>query len=210
MKFIKIYGERNSGTIYLEWLVKKNLDAEILETYDVGWKHRLAPVSDELTEKIKKDVLFLCLVKNPYSWLLSMHKRPYFHESLRELSFSDFIKYSYGDYRNPVIMWNLKNQSYVDLSNFVEKHEIVRYEDILKDPATIINSMADKYGFKKSIFFKNIQNLLTNKHGMKSRKFHKDFYIKEQWRMKLRTNQINHINEYLDEDLMKKFNYSFV
>ncbi|MCD4788842.1 MAG: hypothetical protein K8R37_02485 [Bacteroidales bacterium] len=210
MKFIKIYGERNSGTIYLEWLVKKNLNTEILETYDLGWKHRLAPTEDEISEKTKKDVLFLCLVKNPYSWLLSMHKRPYFHESLRKLSFSDFIKYSYGDYRNPIIMWNLKNQSYLDLSNFVENHKIVRYEDVLKDPVTTINSLADKYGFKKPVFFKNIQNLLTNTHGMKSRKFHKDYFINEEWKKRLHNSNINHINKYLDKDLMEKFNYSFL
>ena len=210
MKFIKIYGERNSGTIYLEWLVKKNLNTEILETYDLGWKHRLAPTEDEISEKTKKDVLFLCLVKNPYSWLLSMHKRPYFHESLRKLSFSDFIKYSYGDYRNPIIMWNLKNQSYLDLSNFVENHKIVRYEDVLKDPATTINSLADKYGFKKTVFFKNIQNLLTNTHGMKSRKFHKVYFINEEWKKRLHNININHINKYLDKDVMEKFNYSFL
>ena len=100
MRFIKIYGEQNSGTIYLEWLLNKNLDTTLLDSYEFGWKHRMAPSEDELTDKIKQEVLFLCLVKNPYSWLISMHKRPYHHESLRKLSFFDFLKYSYGDYRN--------------------------------------------------------------------------------------------------------------
>lgn len=134
MKRVKIYGERNSGTIYLEWLLQNNLDIKMATTPDLGWKHRLAPVEDELTETVKKDIVFLCLVKNPYSWLLSMHKRPYHHEDLRKLSFTDFLRYSYGDYRNPIIMWNLKYQSYVKMQGFVENIQFIKYEDLLVDP----------------------------------------------------------------------------
>lgn len=210
MRFIKIYGEQNSGTIYLEWLLKKNLDATLLDSFDFGWKHRIAPMEDELTDKMKAEVLFLCLVKNPYSWLISMHKRPYFHESLRKLSFLDFLKYSYGDYRNPVVMWNLKNSSYLSLGTYVKFHEILRYEDILMDPSGFINTTADKYDFPKPTLFKNIPNLLTNSHGMKSQKFHKEYYLTEEWRKNLRHDHVQQINEWLDKDLIKKLNYSII
>ncbi len=65
MRFIKIYGQQNSGTIYLEWLLKKNLDAVLLDSFDFGWKHRVAPLEDELTEKMKNEVLFICTSKKP-------------------------------------------------------------------------------------------------------------------------------------------------
>lgn len=210
MRFIKIYGEQNSGTIYLEWLLKKNLDATLLDSYDFGWKHRVAPSVQELTEKMKQEVLFLCLVKNPYSWLISMHKRPYHHESLKKLSFLDFLKYSYGDYRNPVVMWNIKNQSYLNMNDFVKFHEIIKYEDILESPSTFINSLADKYGFPKPAIFKNISNLLTNSHGIKSQKFHKEYYLTEEWRKNLRHDHVQHINAWLDKNLMEKLNYSII
>jgi hypothetical protein len=210
MRFIKVYGEQNSGTIYLEWLLKKNLDAVLLDSYDFGWKHRIAPSEEELTQKMKLEVLFLCLVKNPYSWLISMHKRPYHHESLKKLSFLDFLKYSYGDFRNPIIMWNTKNESYFKMKNYVKFHEILKYEDILESPADFINSIADKYSFPKPAIFKNISNLLTNSHGVKSQKFHKEYYLTEEWKKNLRHDHVQQINTWLDKNLMEQLNYSLL
>ena len=210
MRFIKIYGQQNSGTIYLEWLLKKNLDAVLLDSFDFGWKHRVAPLEDELTDKMKNEVLFICLVKNPYSWLISMHKRPYFHESLRKLSFLDFLKYSYGDYKNPMIMWNIKNNSYLSMGGYIKFHEVLRYEDILADPSGFINNIAEKYNFPKPTIFKNISNLLTNTHGIKSQKFHKEYYLSEEWRKNLRHDHVQQINTSLDKELMLKLNYSII
>jgi hypothetical protein len=210
MRFIKIYGEQNSGTIYLEWLLKKNLDATLLDSYDFGWKHRVAPSEEELTEKMKQEVLFLCLVKNPYSWLISMHKRPYQHDSLRKLSFLDFLKYSYGDYRNPIVMWNIKNASYLSMNDYVKFHKIVKYEDILEEPAKFVDSIAEMFSFPKPAIFKNISNLLTNSHGIKSQKFHKEYYISEEWRNKLRHDHVKQINTWLDRSLMEKLNYTII
>ncbi|MCF8368000.1 MAG: hypothetical protein K9G76_03100 [Bacteroidales bacterium] len=210
MTLVKIYGERNSGTIYLEWLLKKNLEVDLHESFELGWKHRLAPSPEELTDDHKKNILFVCLVKNPYSWLLSMHKRPYNHESLRDLSFSDFLKYSYGDYRNPMVMWNMKYRSYVNMENYVDQHIIIRYEDALVDIKTTLNNLAEKFNIEKPELYKNIKNLLTNKHGIKSQKFHRDFYIEEKWKKSLRPNHLEVINQFLDKDLMNLFNYSIL
>jgi hypothetical protein len=210
MRFVKIYGDQNSGTVYLEWLLRKNLDATLLDSYDFGWKHRIAPLQDELTDNMKSEVVFLCLVKNPYSWLVSMHKRPYFHESLKKINFIDFLTYSMGDYRNPVVRWNLKNESYLKMGNYVKHHQVIRYEDILSNPAETVNAIAEKYMFNKPHFFKNISNLITNSHGMKQQKFHKDYYLNEEWKNKFHLEHIQQINPCLDKNLMETFHYSFI
>ena len=210
MKFIKVYGEQNSGTIYLEWLLKKNLDIVLIDSFNFGWKHRVAPTKEELNEKMINEVVYMCLVKNPYSWLLSMHKRPYNHESLAKLSFADFIRYSFGDYRNPVVMWNIKNSSYLKLADYVNCHEMVRYEDLLAKPDEFVTDMSNKYGFAKDVFFKNITNLLTNKHGIKQQKFNKEYYLNDEWRKNLRTEHIKLINQYIDVELMDKLNYKII
>jgi len=210
MKHVKIYGERNTGIIALEFLVKKNLDAVISDTFDLGWKHRVAPSDDELSEKIKKDVIFLCLVKNPYSWLLSMHKHPGHHEALKKLSFSEFLRYSYGDYRNPIVMWNIKYNSYVNLANSVENHIIVKYEDMLTDQVEFVNLIAGKFGFDKPVFFKHANKRLSNSKKVSSRRFRSEYYIEEKWRRKLHRRHVNYINEFLDKNLMEKFNYSYI
>lgn len=204
---VKIYGERNSGAIYLEWLIKKNLEVDLTDDFEYGWKHRLAPSEEELTEYMKKDVIYLCLVKNPYSWLLSLHKRPYNHESLRKTSFAEFLRYSFGDYMNPTVMWNIKNRSYLNMRDYVRNHKIIRYEDLLKDPKGSIEELADRFGLDKPGFFKNIHNLLTHSHGVNRRKFHTDYYLKERWRSSLNNDHIRQINKYLDDSLMKELEY---
>jgi len=208
MEKVKVYGERNSGTIYLEWLLVKNLEVGVLDDYIFGWKHRVAPGKEEIEEMIKGNVPYICLVKNPYSWLLSMHKRPYHHESLRKVSFTEFLKYSYGDYRNPIVMWNKKNRSYVEMGNYSDNHIVVKYEDLLKDPKQQLTLLSEKFGFQKPGLFKNIHNLLTNSHGVNKRRFHADYYIKEAWRKKLNNDHIKYINQFLDEDLLSILGYN--
>ncbi|MBN3036280.1 MAG: hypothetical protein JW861_11910 [Bacteroidales bacterium] len=210
MKKVKIYGERNSGTIYLEWLINKNLDVRIEEGFEYGWKHRMAPDKDELSDELKKNVVFLCIVKNPYSWLLSIHKRPYQHEVLKELSFTEFIRYSYGDYRNPVVMWNTKNRSYLAMADYVEHHAMICYEDLLREPKERLEEIAVKFGFEKPGLFRNIQNILTNSHGINKQRFHSDYYLKERWRVKLNNDHIRYINSFLDTDLVRELKYTIL
>ena len=210
MTLVKVYGERNSGTIYLEWLLRNNLEITIDETPEFGWKHRLAPSKEELSDSAKQQVIFVCLVKNPYSWLLSMHKRPYHHESLKELSFSEFLKYSYGDYRNPIVMWNTKINSYVQLENYVDRFMFVKYEDTLVDFKKIIIDFADQFTIQKPEFYKNIKNQLSNSNRVIAHHFHLEYYLEEKWKRRLHSHHVEQINSFLDKDLMEKFNYSYL
>lgn len=111
MMLIKIYGERNTGTNYLKQLLDKHLpnlerqtkvkfsiaSSSILVSYkkymkQLGWKHRLVDMNFlESLHLEKNNVLILTLTKNPYSWLLSLHKRPYapIHLRNRVISFDE-------------------------------------------------------------------------------------------------------------------------
>ena len=85
-KKVKVFGERNSGTIYLEKLLVKNFKVDIADYFTLGWKHRLAPHKEEL-DKIEDDIIYLILVKNPYAWLRSMHRKPYHQEQLKQTQY---------------------------------------------------------------------------------------------------------------------------
>lgn len=114
--FIKLYGERNTGTNYLRKLIHLNLDVEILRgvvpwyifilgsevtkdlyfrlTYhkNLGWKHSMAP-SLSLLEEIDislDNLFFVTVTKNPYSWLLSFFRHPY-HAKTRAKTFKQFL-----------------------------------------------------------------------------------------------------------------------
>src|SRR3990172_11475666 len=114
---IKIYGERNTGTNYLDGLIQLNLNTELLRgvvpwyieklfngseiakdmyfkiTYreNLGWKHSLVP-SPEIIAKMHlqtKNLIILTITKNPYSWLLSLYRNPY-HSKSKLTSFHEF------------------------------------------------------------------------------------------------------------------------
>ena len=79
---IKIYGERNSGTNFLEQLLEKNTNCVILpgghQIYSGihGWKHGI-PELNKFREYRKEDVLFICIIRELESWMKSMLNNPY-------------------------------------------------------------------------------------------------------------------------------------
>lgn len=69
-----IYGERHSGTKFLKKVIEQTFDIPI--TWNFGWKHFFG----HYNEQIKKDganTLFLCIVRDPYDWIMAMFKKPY-------------------------------------------------------------------------------------------------------------------------------------
>lgn len=68
MKKITIYGERCSGTNYLEQLLILNFDVEV--TWNYGWKHFFGFQDLSHTD----DILFICIVRNLYDWVNSLYR----------------------------------------------------------------------------------------------------------------------------------------
>ena len=116
---VKIYGERNCGTNYLEKLLEANLNVTLLKfeinrwslfllktiKYDfvqdflhqlnrnktLGWKHGCPPV--KAIQSYKSEALvIITITKNPYSFLSSLYKNPYHIKGKKPTSLSHFIK----------------------------------------------------------------------------------------------------------------------
>ena len=73
IKKYTIYGERCSGTNYLENIMNLNFDAEI--TWDYGWKHFFGFLDERL--KNSDDTLFICIIRNPVDWVNSFARIPH-------------------------------------------------------------------------------------------------------------------------------------
>ena len=90
IKYVKIFGERNSGTTYLYQLLENNMiDVKLCRVgYDggTGWKHGEPKM--ELF-KNEKEVLFIFLVRDLESWLKSMYKNQYNFKKIEKLE--DFL-----------------------------------------------------------------------------------------------------------------------
>jgi hypothetical protein len=117
---VKIYGERNTGTSYLEELLVRNLVVECLrggvprsirrsfanserardwyfrvtQGKNLGWKHAYVAKAAESrladARADATDVLYLTLTKNPYAWLLSLYRQPY-HAKQGYSNFGQFL-----------------------------------------------------------------------------------------------------------------------
>ena len=68
MKKVTIYGERCSGTNYLQELLLLNFEVEI--TWEFGWKHFFG--FDDLTNS--DEVLFIGIVRNLNDWINSLYR----------------------------------------------------------------------------------------------------------------------------------------
>lgn len=116
----KLYGERNTGTRYVERLLNANLaipplvlrlkgEPRISNLSEVqkdkfyqqkwgrflGWKHACAPMAAqfETYDVDTRRILFVVTGKNPYSWLLSIWRHPYHYaQDLNSQSFNSFVR----------------------------------------------------------------------------------------------------------------------
>lgn len=90
IKYVKIFGERNSGTTYLYQLLENNMiDVKLCGVgYDggTGWKHGEPKIK---LFKNEKEVLFIFLVRDLESWLKSMYKNQYNFKKIEKLE--DFL-----------------------------------------------------------------------------------------------------------------------
>jgi len=115
---IKIYGERNSGTNYLEKLIESNLKVALIKfrinwwslfllktiPYDfvqdliyrlqrkktLGWKHG-CPSIREIESYNSNTLVIITITKNPYSFLSSLYKKPYHIKGKKPESLARFI-----------------------------------------------------------------------------------------------------------------------
>ena len=238
---LKIFGERNTGTNYLTNLINKNLSINLLrgtayrlfgfnkselyknlffyysEKYNLGWKHSNI-FNENVISNLKRnpEISVVVLVKNPYSFLTSLHKRPYHNMKLKNLNLLNFLNskwvcvkrektYSYFD--NPVNLWNNKVESYFKLKyEFPERVLIIKFEELVKNPADIIGFI----GKLKNIKFnkKNFLNISkSTKNEKKSFEYYKDYYLNEKWSVGLNKSHYSLINKYLNLDLMNLLDY---
>jgi len=162
LKNVVIYGERCSGTNYLEELLSFNFEANRIE-HKYGWKHFFGFHSYEDTD----DILFICIVRGPIEWLNSFfrnpHHLPYSHRNniYNFLNKEIFSFYDYSDnrderkeimedrniytkerYKNIFEMRYTKLKYLVeDLPKKVKNFILIRYEDLFYDFGYTMNQI---------------------------------------------------------------------
>lgn len=162
-----IYGERCSGTNYLEDVVNKNFDVEL--TWDYGWKHFFGFQEEQL--KNSDNILFICIIRDIQPWLNSffrvMHHLPLkyvkniteeekircfledefysIHDINKKEIMTDRNIYTSERYKNIFEMRFIKNKFMKeDLPQKVKHYLFIQYEDLVNDFENTIIKIKDK------------------------------------------------------------------
>jgi len=188
--------------------------------HNLGWKHAFVNHDQYRNIFENKKILFITITKNPYSWLLSLYRRPYHcldYDSLSSATFLQFLQTEWkpwqrenyqGTFLNPIMIWNKKNESYLNLKEV--RHTLnLKYESILSDPQKIVDLVAKELSVDPPKQFFNINDSSKQDKG-KNFSYYQHYYLSEQWRQLLCKNSIDYINHYLDKNLMNHFQYEFI
>lgn len=197
-----------------EWL--RDLYFRATFPRNLGWKHSAvrAPAALERLPVSHHPLGFVTLTKNPYAWLLSLHRRPQHQFHKAGLPFQAFLESPWQTVRRgnaprtvptPVALWNLKNRSYLQLDGWWPVAH-VRYEDLLADPAAEVERIAQVLGVPwDRSGFKNIEQ--STKDPGRTFASYQRYYLEERWREGLAPESIAIINRHLDHDLAAHFGY---
>ena len=153
---VTIYGERCSGTNYLEELLVLNFNVEIV--WDYGWKHFFGFHDLRHTD----DVLFIGIIRNLEDWINSMYREQ--HHFPKKLTIHEFLNdpfYSISDgkeimedrhietkqrYKNIFELRHVKNKFLIETMPTLVKHYcLITYEHLLTHFDSIMNHLKHTY-----------------------------------------------------------------
>jgi hypothetical protein len=163
LKYFTIFGERCSGTNFLEHAIKENFELEYTIKY--AWKHFFGHYSFENNEE-ENQTLFIGIVRNPITWIDSLFAKMHHIPDENKLSIKTFLFnefYSvYEDrpeeimedrhidtkkrYKNIFEMRDIKNQYLInDMKGKVKNYILIRYEDLRDNYNVILDFLKTKF-----------------------------------------------------------------
>ena len=163
LKYFTIFGERCSGTNFLEHAIKENFELEYTIKY--AWKHFFGHYSFENNEEEDK-TLFIGIVRNPITWIDSLFAKMHHIPDENKLNIKTFLFnefYSvYEDrpeeimedrhidtkkrYKNIFEMRDVKNQYLInDMKGKVKNYILIRYEDLRDNYNVILDFLKTKF-----------------------------------------------------------------
>jgi hypothetical protein len=157
IKKVTIYGERCSGTNYLEELLVANFDVEIVWNY--GWKHFFG--FNDLSDS--DDVLFIGIIRNVNDWVNSLYREKHHipEENLKnEDAFLNNEFYSIDlskneimtdrnletkeRYKNIFELRHIKNKFLVEtMPKLAKNYLLITYDNLRNDFINIMNKIKD-------------------------------------------------------------------
>lgn len=120
-----IYGERHSGTNFLEQCIKNQFGLQRTEFYDN--KHFFGWTKPETITYKGRLTLFIGIVRNPYDWISGMISFPHHIENNKILNIDSFLldEWYSVDYNNKEI---LQDRNYTNKQRYKNIFEMRKYK----------------------------------------------------------------------------------
>jgi len=215
LKYFTIFGERCSGTNFLEHAIKENFELEYTIKY--AWKHFFGHYSFENNEE-EDQTLFIGIVRNPITWIDSLFAKMHHIPDENKLNIKTFLFnefYSvYEDrpeeimedrhidtkkrYKNIFEMRDVKNQYLInDMKGKVKNYILIRYEDLRDNYNVILDFLKNKF----NLISKNKEYITINTYKGNNKKI----YIKKN--VTLTKKIINVIKKNINNEQEKSLGY---
>ena len=166
-KFV-IYGERHSGTNFLEQCFKQTFDLDRTEYY--GNKHFFGWAKPETISFRGKHTLFIGIVRNPYDWIMAMINLPHHIHRSRLLNISQLLTEEWysTDYHDKEILedrnfitkqrynniFHMRTVKYQYLSQIMPiiatNYVLLSYDAWLKNYDTYLSIISNRFHLKKN------------------------------------------------------------
>lgn len=182
---VTIYGERCSGTNYLEELLLLNFDVEI--TWEYGWKHFFG--FNDLTNS--DDTIFIGIIRNLEDWINSLYREkhhlpPHLTENIDTFLNNTFYSiYPQGDeimndrnidtgerYKNIYELRLVKNKFLIEkMPNLVKNYCLITYNELIDNFVDTMNKLKnvglkikDNVNFPLNVcYYKKNKNIIFKK-----------------------------------------------
>lgn len=176
-----LYGERNSGTNWIQQLMSKNFYVEPLFSY---WKHGYPKKVD--------NTFYIIVIRNLESWLNSTYNRPY-HMKKRS-SFHDFVTKPVIS-KNPLEkgknLFDIRYSKYLEYIEFLEQNGgvMVSLKFLQNNTEKCINIIAKQFSLKQKSFDKCPEHTKTGQKQKNS---------------KYKRYKLKNLNKFINKDIETK------
>jgi hypothetical protein len=166
-----------------------------------AWKHAL-PVWDEAFSVKRAHVVFC--VRNPYSWVLSLARRPYHQKGPKTAGVLDFVTQPWltvardnmgAILRSPMELWNGKVAAY---GAFIRAANVpvqmIRFESFVADPEGEVRRVLSDF----RIPFEGVRSVAPTKSPAVTLEGISKYYRREDWKKSLTAEVVAAINGSID------------
>jgi hypothetical protein len=178
IKYFTIYGERCSGTNFLEKSIKENFELEV--TWKYGWKHFFGHYNFNNNDE-ENQTLFICIIRNPIEWINSLYNDKHHipkenSKDIDKFLFNTFYSVKNFDtneeiiedrnmitkerYKNIFELRKVKNDFLIiKLPKLVKNCILIKYEDLRDNFYNIMYYLQSTFNLikKNNIYFKSIK-----------------------------------------------------